>query len=126
MIVTKMLQGQQPIIYGDGEQTRDFCSIDNVVSANLLAIESDKLKGQTINIGCGRAITVNQIVKTVNTILATQIEPDHQPPRLGEVRHSLADITAAQQLLGYEPMVQFDQGLQQAIAWYQTQIKPNT
>ena len=121
--VTKMLQGQRPTIYGDGEQTRDFCSIDNVVNANLLAIESDVLKGQTLNIGCGRAITVNQIVKSVNAILGTQIEADHQPTRPGEVRHSLADISAARQLLGYEATVQFDEGLRRALDWYRAQIK---
>jgi UDP-glucose 4-epimerase len=122
-IVTKMLQNQRPTIYGDGEQTRDFCSVDNVVNANLLAVQSDALKGQTLNIGCGRAITVNQIVKTVNAILGTQIQPDHQPPRPGEVRHSLADISAAKQLLGYEPVTPFDQGLRVAVDWYRSQSK---
>jgi UDP-glucose 4-epimerase len=119
-IVSRMLKGERPIVYGDGEQTRDFCSIDNVVAANVLAIESDKLKGQVVNIGCGRAVSVNQIVRSVNAALATRIEAERQAPRAGEVRHSLANIAAARELLGYEPAVQFVEGLVKAIEWYKT------
>lgn len=121
-IVSRMLKGQRPTIFGDGEQTRDFCHVDNVVSANLLAAESDKAAGQAVNVGCGVAISVNQIVRSVNAITGANVEADHAPARPGEVRHSLADITAARELLGYEPVLMFEEGLRQAIEWYRANV----
>jgi UDP-glucose 4-epimerase len=121
-IVSRMLKGQKPTIYGDGEQTRDFCHVANVVAANLLAAESDKAAGQVLNVGCGQAISVNQIVKSVNAITGSNVEAEHTAPRPGEVRHSLADISAAKQVLGYEPKLMFEDGLRQAIEWYRVHV----
>ena len=87
-----MLRGEKPTIYGDGEQTRDFCHIDNVVQANLLAAEAPKLDGDVVNVACGQRVTVNDIVRLTNRMLGTKIEPLHAPPRAGDVRDSVAGI----------------------------------
>jgi nucleoside-diphosphate-sugar epimerase len=117
-IVSRMLRGERPTIYGDGEQTRDFCHVANVVRANLLAAESDRAAGQVVNVGCGVAISVNQIVRSVNAITGLNVQAEHVAPRPGEIRHSLADISAARELLGYEPVLMFEEGLAKAIEWY--------
>ncbi len=119
-IVTRMLRGQSPTIFGDGEQTRDFCYIDNIVSANLLAAEADKVNGEAINIGCGRRTSVNNIVTLTNQILATDIPPTYAPSRPGDVRDSLADIALAKSTIGYSPVVHFEEGLKRSIDWYRT------
>ena len=117
--VTKILNGQPPTVYGDGEQSRDFTFIDNVVEANLKAARCPhKTGGAVVNIACGEALTVNQIIAMINEILGKDIKPKYEPPRAGDVKHSLADITAARNLIGYEPVVSFRDGLTQAVAWY--------
>lgn len=121
-IVTRMLRGEKPTIYGDGEQTRDFCHIDNVVRANLLAAEAAKLDGDVVNVACGQRVTVNDIVRLTNRVLGTKIEPLHAPPRAGDVRDSVADISLARQVLGYEPAVFFEEGLKRSIDWYRSQL----
>ncbi len=99
-IVTKIVQNVRPTIYGDGEQTRDFCHVSNVVRANLLASESDKLQGQALNVACGRRVSVNNIVEKANQLLGKSVQPIYEPPRPGDVRDSLADISEAQRVLG--------------------------
>ena len=121
-IVTRMLRGESPTIYGDGEQTRDFCYVDNVVAANLLAVDGKGLTGQVINIACGQKVSVNRIVEMTNSVLGTSIQPTHAPIRAGDVRDSWADITLADQLLRYRPTVFFDEGLRRSIDWYRSQI----
>jgi nucleoside-diphosphate-sugar epimerase len=121
--VSRMLRGQRPVIYGDGEQSRDFCFIDNVVSANLLATEAPEVHGEVVNIACGDRTTLNQIVADINKLLGTSIMPEYQPPRAGDVRHSLADISAARQLIGYEPRVMFAEGLRRSIEWYKANLR---
>ena len=116
--VTSILKNESPTIYGDGEQSRDFTYIDNVVEANLLAARAEKTQGQVINIACGLAVTVNEIIDMINHSLGKDIKPIYTDPRPGDVKHSLADITAAHSLVGYEPTVSFKQGLQKAIDWY--------
>ncbi len=117
--VTKILNDQPPTVYGDGEQSRDFTFIDNVVEANLKAARCPhQTGGAVVNIACGEALTVNQIIAMINEILGKDIEPKYEPPRAGDVKHSLADITAARNVIGYEPIVSFRDGLTQAIAWY--------
>ena len=116
--VSRMLQSERPIIYGDGEQSRDFCYIDNVVGANLRAAEAPDLHGQVANVACGERTTLNEIVANINVLLGTSIEPEYQPPRKGDVRHSLADISEARALLGYEPTILFPEGLRRSIDWY--------
>jgi len=109
-----MSDGERPTIYGDGEQSRDFTYIDNVVEANVLAAEGEAT-GEAVNIGCGERITVNELVDRLNELLETEIEPIYDDPRPGDVRHSHADISKATRLLGYDPNVGFNDGLQRTI-----------
>jgi nucleoside-diphosphate-sugar epimerase len=120
--VTSILKNESPTIYGDGEQSRDFTYIDNAVEANLLAARVEKTQGQIINIACGRAITVNEIIDMINHSLGKDVRPIYTDPRPGDVKHSLADITMAQKILGYKPTVSFEQGLQRAINWYRNNL----
>ncbi len=115
---SRMLRGRQPIIFGDGTQSRDFTYIDNILAANLLAAKAGEVHGEIVNIGCGEATDLEQMVTVFNEILGTDLDAVHEPPRPGDVKHSLADITAARDLLGYEPQVGFADGLRRTIAWY--------
>jgi len=121
-IVSALLRGQPPTIYGDGEQTRDFCYIDNVVQANVLAAEAPRLGGEIVNIACGRRVSVNAIVAKANELLGTKIRPHHVAARAGDVRDSVADISLAKKLLGYEPLVHFEEGLAKAIDYYKGSV----
>ncbi len=116
--VTHILKDEPPTIYGDGEQSRDFTYIDNVVNANLLAARAKKTNGEVINIACGQAVTINQIIAMINELLGRNVKPIYTDSRAGDVKHSLADITAAQNLIGFRPKVSFSEGLQLAIDWY--------
>jgi nucleoside-diphosphate-sugar epimerase len=116
--VTLILKNQPPTIYGDGEQSRDFTYIDNIVEANLLAARAKKTNGQVINIACGMAVTVNQIIDMINKSLGKNVKPKYVAERPGDVKHSLADITAATKLIGFKPVVSFEDGLRIAIDWY--------
>ncbi len=116
--VTAILKDQPPTVYGDGEQSRDFTYIDNVVEANLLAAKAPKTEGQVINIACGQAVTVNEIIGMINDSLGKNIKPTYEPTRPGDVKHSLADITRAKQVIGFEPVIPFNEGLKLAIDWY--------
>ncbi|MHC4762566.1 MAG: NAD-dependent epimerase/dehydratase family protein, partial [Planctomycetota bacterium] len=116
--VTAILKDQPPTIFGDGEQTRDFTYIDNVVDANLLAARAKHIKGQVLNIACGQAVTVNEIIDVINQLTGKNIKPIYTDPRAGDIKHSLADITRAGKLIGYKPTIQFKEGLQLAIEWY--------
>lgn len=116
--VTAILKDKPPTIYGDGEQTRDFTYIDNVVQANLLAARARETHGEVVNIACGEAITVNAIIAKINELLGKDVKPAYVPPRPGDIKHSLADITAAGDLIGYKPVVLFQEGLEKSIDWY--------
>jgi nucleoside-diphosphate-sugar epimerase len=116
--VTSILRDTPPTIYGDGEQTRDFTFIDNVVHANLLAAKAPKLSGEVVNIACGERVSVNQIIGTINQLLGKNIKSNHVPERAGDVKHSLADISLARKVIGFEPVVNFADGLRMAIDWY--------
>jgi len=120
--VSRMLRGQRPIVFGDGEHSRDFCYVDNVVQANLLALKAERLSGEAVNIACGERTTLNQIIAVINELLGTRIEAEYTDPRPGDVRHSLADLSAAQQVLGYEPQVMFAEGLRRSISWYRENL----
>jgi dTDP-4-dehydrorhamnose reductase len=115
--VFSMLQNKKPVIYGDGEQTRDFTYVDNVVEANILAAFSE-VSGEVINIACNQRISVNEIAKLINGFLGTDIRPSHGLLRPGEIRHSLADISKAEKLLKYQPKVYFKEGLQKTVEWF--------
>jgi UDP-glucose 4-epimerase len=116
--VTRMLAGQRPIIYGDGKQSRDFTYVDNVVAGNLAAADANGIAGRVINVACGRQFTLLDLVAAINRVLRTTIEPVFESPRAGDVYESLADITLARRLLGYEPSVDFDEGLRRSIEYY--------
>jgi nucleoside-diphosphate-sugar epimerase len=117
--ITRMLNGEAPVIYGDGEQSRDFTYIDNAVEANLLACQSEKVgRGEVINIACGQRYTLNELVRELNAILGTNIDPVYTDPQPGDVKHSLADISKAKELLGYEVKVDFKEGLKRTVEWF--------
>lgn len=120
--VTGILKDEPPTIYGDGEQSRDFTYIDNVVQANLCAARAKKTNGEVVNVACAEKITVNEIIAMINEMVGKDVVPIYAPARLGDVKHSLADITAARELIGFEPVVLFRDGLQKAIAWYRDNL----
>ncbi|HOK96043.1 MAG TPA: SDR family oxidoreductase [Anaerohalosphaeraceae bacterium] len=120
--VTHILKGQPPVIYGDGEQTRDFTYVDNIVHANLLAARAKKTSGQVINVACGERISVNAIIDLINRICGTNVRPVYADPRPGDVKHSLAAIDRARELIGFQPVVLFQEGLTKAIDWYRKNL----
>ena len=110
--IAAALRRERPVVFGDGEQTRDFCYVDNAVRANLLAAgTSTPLRGQVVNIACGARTSLNQLLRMVGELSGSVSAPDYRPPRAGDVRDSLADIEAARQLIGYEPAVDVREGL---------------
>ena len=115
--VSLMLDGDRPVIFGDGHQSRDFTYIDNAVQANVLAAEGD-VTGEAFNVGTGGRVTVNELVETLNDHLGTDLDPIHDDPRPGDVRHSHADVSKAAELLGYDPEVGFEEGLERTIEYY--------
>ncbi|MBN1586325.1 MAG: SDR family oxidoreductase [Candidatus Omnitrophica bacterium] len=119
--ITAILDDKAPTIHGDGLQSRDFTYIDDVVQANILAGTAPGLSGQALNIACGANHTVLDIVKHTNKILGKDVKPQHIAARQGDVRHTLADITAARKLIRFEPKVMFEEGLQRTIEWFQKQ-----
>jgi len=120
--IVAMLAGERPVIYGDGEQSRDFTFIADCVAANLLATTAPKAIGQTVNIACGTRYSLNDLVALLNKILGTAIEPVYEPARKGDVKHSQASIALARRLLGYKPRVSFEQGLRETVAWFQSRL----
>ena len=110
--ITAALKRTRPVVYGDGEQTRDFCYIDNTVDANLLAAStSNKLSGEVVNIACGERISLNQLLSHISEESGFKLDPEYLPGRAGDVRDSLASIDAARKLIGYEPKVLAREGL---------------
>ncbi len=120
--IKNMLKGEAPTIYGDGEQSRDFTYIDNAVEANLLACKSEKAgQGEVINVACGERYTLNELVESLNEVLGLDIKPVYTEARAGDVKHSLADIEKAKELLGYEVRVGFMEGLRRTVEWFKGQ-----
>ena len=109
--ISAALEGRRPVVFGDGEQSRDFTFIDNVVEANLLALESEVGAGEVFNAACGERVSLNDVLRLLSEIAGVELEPDYQPGRPGEVRHSQADIGRARETFGYEPAVSFAEGL---------------
>ena len=118
--VSFMLDAKSPVIYGDGLQSRDFTSVSNVVNANLKAIESDSAVGEIINIASGHAYSLLDLVAKINSILGDKIKPIFDPPKIGEIKHSLADITKAKEIFNYSPEINFEEGLKRMIHWMKT------
>lgn len=115
---TALLNNDTPVIYGDGEQSRDFTYIANVVEANLRAAEAADASGGMMNIGIGQRITLNQLLAELQKIIGTNLTPRYEAIRAGDVRHSLADISQAEKLLGYRPLVGLAEGLKYTVDWY--------
>lgn len=120
LFISAMLRGQPPTIYGDGAQSRDFTYIDNVVHGNLLALRAPRAAGQMMNLATGGRFSLLDLVDAINELLGTQIAPQHAAPRSGDIKHSRADIARARDLLGFEPVVTFLDGLARTIEWYRT------
>jgi len=113
------LQSRQPlVVFGDGEQSRDFTYVDNVVEANILAIKAQRTAGAVINVGCGEGLTLNRLIRFLEEILQVQAVVDYEPPRRGDVRHSLADISLARDILGYQPKVTVVEGLRRTVDFF--------
>ena len=111
------LSGKAPVIYGDGEQSRDFTYVDNVVSANLLACKAQGASGETINIACGSRVSLNELVQIIGKLTGNPMKPIYETTRTGDVKHSLADIGKASRLLGYLPNIGLEEGLRRTVEW---------
>jgi UDP-glucose 4-epimerase len=110
--ITALLSGRRPVIYGDGEQSRDFTFVDNAVEATLLAAETPGVAGETFNVACGERTSLNRLLEFLEALTGRPMDAKYVEPRPGDVRHSLADISRARQSLGYEPKVHVRQGLE--------------
>ncbi len=121
--ITAMLKGESPVVYGDGEQSRDFTYIENVVEANLRACHSEKAPGHVVNIACGKRYTLNDLLHLLENILAMPANARYEEPRPGDVKHSLASIDLAGNVLGYEPRISFEEGLRKTVAWYKDSLE---
>jgi UDP-glucose 4-epimerase len=122
--ITQMLGSQQPTIFGDGEQSRDFTYIDNAVEANLLAcrVPAQQAAGKVFNVATGRRVTLNETFKLLQTLTSYSGSPIYGAERSGDIKHSLADISAAEEHLGYKPKVNFEDGLRRTVEWYRSQV----
>ena len=116
--IDALLAGQPLTLYGDGRQSRDFTFIENVVRGNLLAAESPRAAGRVMNLASGRSYSLLDLIAVLENLLGRGADVRREPPRIGDVRDSLADITLARDLLGYEPVVDFHEGLRRTLAWY--------
>jgi UDP-glucose 4-epimerase len=118
--VINIIRKQRPQVFGDGEQTRDFCYIENVCHANWLAAHAaaEHCNGAPINIACNAAVSLNQILDKLKSLMKSDIQAEYLPPRVGDIKHSLAGVDLAKEKIGYTPLVYFDEGLERAINWY--------
>jgi nucleoside-diphosphate-sugar epimerase len=121
--ITRLLDGEAPIIHGDGEQSRDFTYVANVVDANLKAAETPGISGELFNIGCGFRTTVNVLAEILSEIMKADIKPSHDEERPGDINHSFADISLAGKVLQYSPRIQLEEGLARTVEWFQAQTK---
>lgn len=113
-----VIEGKQPVIYGDGEQSRDFTYIDNIVDETLRACEAPDVSGKVFNGGTGARITLNEVIKVLERVTGERIVARREAPRTGDIRHSQADVTLAAKALGYRPLVDFEEGLRRTWEWY--------
>ncbi|RAP32578.1 LPS biosynthesis protein WbpP [Candidatus Marinamargulisbacteria bacterium SCGC AG-439-L15] len=120
--VTALLENKAPTIYGDGNQTRDFTYIDNVVNANLAACDCTHTEafGKAYNVGCGGRISLNDLIRSMNSIIGVSVDPIYEVPRVGDVRDSQADISLLKEFIGVNHFVDLDEGLKKTVAWYQS------
>jgi UDP-glucose 4-epimerase len=120
--ITSFLAGQRPVVFGDGEQSRDFTYIQNAVEANLAACERDTALGGVYNIACGDRFTLNQLIDRLKEITGASGKPVYTDPRPGDIKDSLADIEAARSDLGYDPAIDFNHGLTLTVDWYRSTV----
>jgi nucleoside-diphosphate-sugar epimerase len=124
LFATALLEHRSPVIYGDGEQTRDFTYVANVVDGVLRACEAPAVAGAVVNVATGGRVSLNQLLQMMNRVLGTSLPPVCRPPRIGDVRDSQADIEKARVLLGYNPLVSCEEGLRRTLDWYREQAQP--
>ncbi len=121
--ITALLKGETATIFGDGEQTRDFIFVEDIVRANLLACRAgSEVVGEVFNVASGKAVSVNQLYYLLKEIVGVKSEPVYAPPRPGDVRHSLADISKAQKLLGFDKLTPLEEGLKRTVKWYREKL----
>jgi dTDP-L-rhamnose 4-epimerase len=124
---SRLLNGQPPLIYEDGEQRRDFVSVHDIVQALLLAAREDAAVGKALNVGSGRAVSVREVAGTLARVLGSELEPEVTGKyRVGDIRNCYADISLAREVLGYEPRVTFEAGMEELVAWLQEQERPES
>ena len=119
---TAFLEDTPPVVFGDGEQTRDFTYVDNAVQANLLACEAPNVTGKVFNIGCGARVSLNEVLRALTKITGKALEAKYDPPRDGDIRDSQADISQAKEFLGYDPQIAFEEGLARTFEWYRESL----
>jgi nucleoside-diphosphate-sugar epimerase len=119
LFISALVEGRQPVIYGDGGQTRDFTYVANVVDGVLRASQADGVSGKVINVATGGRVSLNELFQTLRDLVGSDLEPRYAETRAGDVRDSQADITRARTLLGFTPQVSFEEGLRRTLAWYQ-------
>jgi nucleoside-diphosphate-sugar epimerase len=124
LFISALCQGRQPVIYGDGEQTRDFTYVANVVDGVLRACLAPAVSGEVINVATGGRVSINQLFRSVRDLVGGRVDPVYSSARAGDVRDSQADIEKAKRLLGYQPQVAFDEGLNKTVEWYRTSHLP--
>jgi nucleoside-diphosphate-sugar epimerase len=122
LFISALCEGRPPTIYGDGEHTRDFTFVANVVDGVLKACHAPKASGEVINVATGGRISLNHLFNTVRDYVGAKVEPIYADPRAGDVKDSQADISKAQALLGYTPLVTFEDGLKQTVEWYRSSM----
>ena len=120
--ITALMEGRPPTVYGDGEQSRDFTYVENVVEANLLAMDVSHGRGEVMNIACGQRTSLNQLLEILRRILRTKLPPVYQDPRPGDVKHSLADIGRAVWFLHYKPRIDIETGLKRTVDFFEKQL----
>jgi UDP-glucose 4-epimerase len=122
--ITAFLNGQQPTVFGDGEQSRDFTYIDNCVQANILAATNDQMVGDQFNVACGGQFTLNQLLDKLREIIGVDTKAHYAPARQGDIMHSFAAIDKIKQS-GYDPKIGFDEGLKRTVEFFRAQVKQN-
>ncbi len=122
IFIARILRGEPPVVYGDGNQSRDFTYIDNAVEANLLAVRSPNAAGMVFNVACGRRYTLNQLIEKLGEIMGKKIKPEYADPRPGDILHSQGDISKAIEILGYRPKIDFEEGLRRTVDWFRNRL----
>jgi nucleoside-diphosphate-sugar epimerase len=120
IFVSHLMRDERPTIFGDGEQSRDFTYVENVVNANLRAAVCERARGQVVNVACGVSYTVNDLFRRLKDLIGSSVVPIYDEPRTGDVKHSMADISRARETFGYDVSVSFESGLERTVEWYRS------